>query len=117
MAFRSPTAEQRAAAERELARALPYLLARRAEALAGLRSVAREVQYTVTPQKTLAAVRAYRDARAELRSLEVQIACVLVAAGAPSGRVCRELGIGRTTLHAALRRSKYPDLATERRTA
>ncbi|AUN38630.1 hypothetical protein [Tsukamurella tyrosinosolvens] len=117
MPFRRPTAEQQAAAERELTRALPYLLARRAEALAALRSLAHEVQYTITPEKTLGAVRAYRDARRELRSLQVQIACVLVAAGAPTGRVCRELGIGRTTLHTALRKSKYPQLATERRAA
>lgn len=113
--FVKPRADQAREAAAHLPRALPYLLGLRRERLAGIRAVADAGQYSTDWRTTLAAVADYYDKakRADLRHTEVQLATVLIAAGAPSGQVARQLGVGRDRLHRVLTET-HPSLVKAR---
>ncbi|MGV0675726.1 hypothetical protein ABQE62_05970 [Mycolicibacterium fortuitum] len=103
MAFAEPTAAQKRTAVEELPQALPHLAALYAEALKDLHNVVE--RGAVAPDRALAAIATWREKerRKSIRSVERQLAQVLIAAGEPGGAVCRGLGISRTRLQAELR--------------
>lgn len=104
MAFKTPTPDQQREAAQELPHALPHLAGLYSEGLADLHTVIE--RGSADPDRTLAAIATWwnKERREEIRRIERQIAQVLIEAGEPGGAVCRDLGISRTRLQAALRK-------------
>lgn len=101
--FSEPTDEQKHAAVEELPHALPHLRDLYAAALKDLYNVVDHG--TVDPDRALAAIATWRERerKTSIRTVERQLAQVLIAAGESGGAVCRGLGISRTRLQQELR--------------
>lgn len=100
MAFKAPTPDALAHAERTLPKTIEVLAARHDAAVKALLVAADASTGPVDFTVTLAAIREYRQARGEVREALRFAARLLIAGGASPTRVCRELGIGRMTMQA-----------------
>lgn len=95
MAFKTPPQEAVDWAERQLPRTVATLTANHE---AAVKSLLAATDGPVDPEVTLAAIKEYRERRKVVRATVRYLARTLIAGGAPSGRVCRELGFGRTAM-------------------
>lgn len=112
MAFKTPTDEAIDWAERNLAGGLPRITREHDAAVKELLEAANAADGSVDTARTLAAIKSYREAmndeKAGLRGTFRTMAQYLIAVGLPPGRVCRDLGFGRTAMNAAM--SKHTSL-------
>lgn len=101
--FTEPTDAQKQTAVAHLPRALPHLAGLYAEALKDLYDVIDHG--TADPDRTLAAIASWREKERKktIRTIERQLAYVLIGAGEPGAAVCRGLGISRTRLQQEMR--------------
>lgn len=108
MAFLEPPADAIAWAEGDLPLGIEQLTRRHDAAVKGLVKAAEAANGTVDTATTLAAVKAYRaqfktddgrDTEFGIRVTMRRLARSLIAAGVAPGRVCKELGYGRTAMN------------------
>lgn len=111
MAFRTPPPEAIAYAERELPLGIEQLTRRHDVAVSALLEAAEAANGTVDPAVTLAAIKEYRaqfktddgrDTKFGIRVTMHRLAQHLIAAGVAPGRVCKQLGYGRTAMNKAM---------------
>lgn len=109
MAFKTPTDEAIAWAEGDLPRGVAKLAEQHDAAVKALLEAADAAAAgSVDTAATLAAVKAYRAVMTDSeefkpRDLIRRLARYLIAAGLPPGRVCRDLGFGRTWMNSYMK--------------